>query len=282
MEAMKGGDLFDRLVKKKVYPEDEARVVIRNIVKAVLYLHEQGLVHRDLKPENMLLASKKDHVTVKIADFGFSKNIEEGNLLSTPCGSPGYVAPEIANEQSYTTGVDLWSVGVIMYTMLVGFPPFYSDDNEQLLDLVSEGKYTFPKKYWRGISRDAKHLITKLLEKNTTERYTAQQVLQHPWITFGTEDTASTGTEVNRCTKNIISQQKQKENKASPLCPSKECDFEFQMVRGALNMSIDLQRDGCLLRSATESSIFTRRKKKKEQNEPKAGDPQPIPFALDL
>jgi len=154
MEVMKGGDLFDRLVKKKRYPESEARIVIKNIVNGVLYMHEQGLVHRDLKPENMLLVSKDDHVTVKIADFGFSKNIEEGRLLSTPCGSPGYVAPEIANEQSYTTGVDMWSIGVILYTMLVGFPPFYSDDNEQLLEMVSEGRFSFPKKHWQMISPD--------------------------------------------------------------------------------------------------------------------------------
>lgn len=135
---MHGGDLFDRLVKKKSYTEQETRIVVKNIVKAVHYIHERGLVHRgewpfitldqfivlirsfeDLKPENLLLENFHDDVTVKIADFGFAKNLEEGNLLTTPCGSPGYVAPEIANEQAYTTGVDMWSIGIIMYTLLV-------------------------------------------------------------------------------------------------------------------------------------------------------------------
>jgi len=263
MEAMKGGDLFDRLVKKKVYAESEARVVIQNIVKAVLYLHERGLVHRDLKPENMLLVSKSDHVSIKIADFGFSKNIEDG-FLTTPCGSPGYVAPEIANEQAYTTGVDMWSVGVILYTMLVGYPPFYSDDSDQLLELVSEGKISFPSKHWKYISNDAKDLIKRLLEKNTAKRYTAQQVLQHTWIISGPETI---------------------ENKTEAKPRETDKDFELTIVRGAVNKCIDLQRDGCLLRSATESSIFMRRKKRRQQQQEQRHSrdlAQPIHFTLDL
>jgi len=248
MEAMTGGDLFERLVEKKVYSEHETKIVIKKIVKAVKYLHDNGLVHRDLKPENMLLSSLYNNVDIKISDFGFSKKVEDGRLLTTPCGSPGYVAPEIANEQAYTTGVDMWSIGVTLYTMLAGYPPFYSEDSDILLEMVSEGNFEFPKEYWKNISNDATDLIKKLLEKNISKRFTAQQVLEHPWLKDKVKD---------KSTKNnsgVVKNQKSIKTSSDT--------WDFMQMRDALNKSIAMKRDGCILRSVTESSIFTRRRKK--------------------
>jgi len=244
MDLMKGGDLFDKIVQKKRYTEQEARITIRNIVHAIEYLHKKGLVHRDLKPENMLLPSKIDCTEIKIADFGFSRVVKDGHLLTTPCGSPGYVAPEIANEQGYTKDVDMWSIGVILYTLLAGYPPFYADDDDELLDLISEGKYNFNGEYWKEISSAGKDLIRKLLEKNTSLRYTARQVLSHPWI-VGDESFENNSQD--------------SEMTQSP--PTSQSH-----IRSAVNKCIDVKRDGCFMRSATESSIMKRRRlKKKEQ-----------------
>jgi len=256
---MHGGDLFDRIVHKKKFTEQEARCTISNIVKAIDYLHTKGLVHRDLKPENLLLPSKSNCTLVKLADFGFSRRVVDGHLLTTPCGSPGYIAPEIANEQGYSKHVDMWSIGVILYTLLAGFPPFYAETDEQLLELISEGKFSFPSQYWRDISTGAKDLIRKLLEKNISLRYTARQVLEHPWI-VGDESFE------NNCSSSEVAQ-----------TPPKHQSH----IRSALNKSIDAQRDGCFVRSVTESSILKRRRQKKqEQANPKTRTKEDV-FAND-
>jgi len=131
MELMSGGELFDRIVEKESYTEKEAAETIRPIVDAIRYCHEQGIIHRDLKPENLLYESSDEKAIIKISDFGLARFVQ-GELATTACGTPGYVAPEIVAGQGYGKEVDYWSIGIILYIMLCGFPPFYEENNKEL------------------------------------------------------------------------------------------------------------------------------------------------------
>eukprot|EP00753_Platysulcus_tardus_P000415 PLAT10435.1.p1 GENE.PLAT10435.1~~PLAT10435.1.p1 ORF type:complete len:364 (-),score=195.57 PLAT10435.1:142-1233(-) len=184
MELMTGGELFDRIVEKEKYTEAEARDVIRKIASALVYCHDMGIVHRDLKPENLLYSEHEDGTTdIKIADFGLAKLINADDLMSTACGTPGYVAPEILEARPYDSAVDLWSLGVIAYILLCGFPPFYEENNSRLFNAIKAGDFDYPSPFWDDVSSEAKDLINCLLVVDPTERYTARQVLDHPWIT---------------------------------------------------------------------------------------------------
>lgn len=185
MELVTGGDLFDRIIQKGRYPEAEAAGIVSNMATALAHMHQRNLIHRDLKPENLLVvrdASGKD--TVKLADFGLAMTVTEP--LRTVCGTPTYVAPEIISEvpEGYSFEVDMWATGVIAYIVLCGFPPFASASKSQkeLFRKIRSGKFSFPDPYWSNISADAKDLIGKLLVVDPKERYSAQQVLKHPWI----------------------------------------------------------------------------------------------------
>lgn len=131
LELLKGGELFDRIVEKENYSEKEAAETVRPIVDALRYCHSLGIIHRDLKPENLLYATNVDSSIIKVTDFGLARFVEN-ELATTACGTPNYVAPEIIAGKGYSKEVDLWSIGVIIYIMLCGFPPFYDDNNTQL------------------------------------------------------------------------------------------------------------------------------------------------------
>jgi calcium/calmodulin-dependent protein kinase I len=180
MELVTGGELFDRIVEREQFNETEAKEVMRQLFSAMAYLHNVGIVHRDLKPENLLLSSEKDNV-IKIADFGLSKIYTE-EMMSTACGTPGYVAPEILECAGYTKQIDMWSCGVIMYILLCGYPPFYNESDAVLFETIMAGSYEFHSPYWDNISTEAKDLIKKLLVVNPTERITAKQALKHEWF----------------------------------------------------------------------------------------------------
>eukprot|EP00499_Haloplacidia_sp_CaronLabIsolate_P005299 CAMPEP_0196781266 /NCGR_PEP_ID=MMETSP1104-20130614/9371_1 /TAXON_ID=33652 /ORGANISM="Cafeteria sp., Strain Caron Lab Isolate" /LENGTH=316 /DNA_ID=CAMNT_0042151489 /DNA_START=1 /DNA_END=951 /DNA_ORIENTATION=+ len=183
MEVMSGGELFDRIVAKEKYSELEAATVMRKICTALAYCHEHHIVHRDLKPENLLYQSPDDDSEIKIADFGLAKLLsEETYMMHTACGTPGYVAPEILQGVGYTSAVDMWSMGVILYILLCGFPPFYDENNAALFESIKAGAYDFPSPYWDDVSDDAKNLIKGLLILNPAERLTAVQVLETPWV----------------------------------------------------------------------------------------------------
>jgi serine/threonine protein kinase len=183
MELVKGKELFDKIVERGMYSERDAANIIVQVVSAVKYLHENGIAHRDLKPENLLSAGEEEKEIVKIADFGFSKSFaEEGEKLMTSCGSPGYVAPEILTAESYDKSVDMWSVGVIIYILLSGYPPFYADSAPALFKKIMDVKYDFDDSVWDDISDSAKDLIRNLLVKDPSKRYTASQCLEHPWV----------------------------------------------------------------------------------------------------
>lgn len=182
MERMRGGELFDRIVAKAYYNEKEARDTCLIVLQAVGYCHTNRVAHRDLKPENLLLLSEDDDTSVKIADFGFAKRVLEPNSLSTQCGTPGYVAPEILEGTLYDERADMWSVGVILYILLGGYPPFIESTQRDLFRKIRKGEYEFHEEYWGTVSSEAKDLISNLLMVDIKKRLTAEQALQNAWI----------------------------------------------------------------------------------------------------
>eukprot|EP01102_Stenamoeba_stenopodia_P000837 TRINITY_DN10788_c0_g1_i1.p1 TRINITY_DN10788_c0_g1~~TRINITY_DN10788_c0_g1_i1.p1 ORF type:complete len:451 (+),score=152.51 TRINITY_DN10788_c0_g1_i1:58-1410(+) len=193
LELVHGGDLLDKILSKTRYKEDEARVIFKNIVEAVEYLHSHGFAHRDLKPENILLVSNDDDTTIKLTDFGVSRSFGDEELMKTLVGTPQYLAPEIikkgrGSQEGYTVAVDMWSLGVILYVLLSGFPPFQEGDYNRILT----ANFSFKYPEWKTVSEAAKDLITKLLTADPDKRYTAKQTLAHPWLT-GEEEAEEEG-----------------------------------------------------------------------------------------
>jgi len=180
LEILRGGELFDRIVKKRFFSEAQAAQVIQCVVAAISYLHKIGVVHRDLKPENLLYATKEDDSIIKLTDFGLAKFTKV--KMATACGTPGYVAPEILSGKPYGPEVDLWSIGVILYILLCGFPPFFDENTPNLYRAIKAGRFDFPSPYWDDISDSAKNLIQRLLTVDPRQRATSEQVLAHPWI----------------------------------------------------------------------------------------------------
>ncbi|XP_012277318.1 calcium/calmodulin-dependent protein kinase type 1-like isoform X2 [Orussus abietinus] len=181
MELVTGGELFDRIVEKGSYTEKDASGLIRQVLEAVDYMHEQGVVHRDLKPENLLYYSQDEDSKIMISDFGLSK-MEDSGIMATACGTPGYVAPEVLAQKPYGKAVDVWSIGVISYILLCGYPPFYDENDVNLFAQILKGEFEFDSPYWDDISDSAKDFIHKLMCVNVEERYTCKQALAHPWI----------------------------------------------------------------------------------------------------
>jgi len=184
MELVTGGELFDKIVEKGQYTEKEASIIVKKLLQAVEYLHNNNIAHRDLKPENLLLKSVND-TEVMLSDFGLSKIVGQESMMETACGTPYYVAPEVLNASGYDKEVDLWSVGVITYLLLCGFPPFYGDTLPAVFEQIMKAEFDFPDPYWTDISVEAKDLIKKLLVVDSKHRLTATQALKHTWIEKG-------------------------------------------------------------------------------------------------
>ncbi|XP_051911212.1 calcium/calmodulin-dependent protein kinase type 1D [Hippocampus zosterae] len=182
MQLVSGGELFDRIVEKGFYTEKDASTLIRQVLDAVNYLHNMGIVHRDLKPENLLYFNPHDGSKIMISDFGLSKMEGSGNVMSTACGTPGYVAPEVLAQKPYSKAVDCWSIGVIAYILLCGYPPFYDENDSKLFEQILKADYEFDAPYWDDISDSAKDFIGNLMEKDPAKRFTCEQALRHPWI----------------------------------------------------------------------------------------------------
>ncbi|XP_070848990.1 serine/threonine-protein kinase DCLK2-like [Chaetodon trifascialis] len=184
MELVKGGDLFDAITSSTKYSEHDASAMVFNLAGAIKYLHRMNIVHRDIKPENLLVCEYPDGTkSLKLGDFGLATVVE--GPLYTVCGTPTYVAPEIIAETGYGLKVDIWAAGVITYILLCGFPPFRSENNvqEELFDQILRGKLEFPSPDWDAISLPAKMLISQMLQVNVDTRFTAEEVLSHPWVT---------------------------------------------------------------------------------------------------
>ncbi|XP_066488187.1 serine/threonine-protein kinase DCLK2 isoform X2 [Tiliqua scincoides] len=183
MELVKGGDLFDAITSSTKYTERDGSAMVYNLASALKYLHGLNIVHRDIKPENLLVCEYSDGTkSLKLGDFGLATVVE--GPLYTVCGTPTYVAPEIIAETGYGLKVDIWAAGVITYILLCGFPPFRSENNvqEDLFDQILVGKLEYPSPYWDNITDSAKELITLMLQVNVEARYTAAQILNHPWV----------------------------------------------------------------------------------------------------
>ncbi|XP_037324336.2 serine/threonine-protein kinase DCLK1a isoform X2 [Pungitius pungitius] len=184
MELVKGGDLFDAITSANRYTERDASGMLYNLANAIKYLHCLNIVHRDIKPENLLVYEHADgSKSLKLGDFGLATVLD--GPLYTVCGTPTYVAPEIISETGYGLKVDIWAAGVITYILLCGFPPFRgsSDDQEVLFDQILMGQLEFPLPYWDNVSETAMELIRSMLEVEVDQRFTALQVLEHPWVT---------------------------------------------------------------------------------------------------
>ncbi|XP_030355064.1 ribosomal protein S6 kinase alpha-2 isoform X1 [Strigops habroptila] len=187
MELMRGGELLDRILQQKCFSEREASAVLCTIAKTVDYLHSQGVVHRDLKPSNILYMDESGNPdSIRICDFGFAKQLRaENGLLMTPCYTANFVAPEVLKRQGYDAACDIWSLGILLYTMLAGFTPFANgpdDTPEEILARIGSGKYALTGGNWDSVSDTAKDIVSKMLHVDPHQRLTAVQVLRHPWI----------------------------------------------------------------------------------------------------
>lgn len=168
-------------MKRGSFTEEDACTVIKQVLSATAYLHSNGIAHRDLKPENLLLNDVKT-LEVKIADFGLSKDFTMASAMTTCCGSPSYVAPEVLTQGVYNDVCDVWSIGVILYVLLSGYLPFYAETQDELFDKILSGQFSFRNKVWGEVSPLAKDLITKMLTLDEHERPSAAQCLQHDWF----------------------------------------------------------------------------------------------------
>ena len=181
MEFVAGGELYEQIVEKGSFTEDDASAVLYQVLSATAYLHENGIAHRDLKPENILLSNQSAN-TVKIADFGLSKDFVGDSVMSTCCGSPSYVAPEILEQGEYSNACDIWSIGVILYVLLSGYLPFYGNTQEELFDKILTASFSFNNKCWDDVSDQAKDLVSKMLTLRPEDRPSAEECLKHPWF----------------------------------------------------------------------------------------------------
>jgi len=193
-ELASGGELFDKIVAMGNYTEQDAARVIGQLTNALDYLHKLNIVHRDLKPENILLATTESDSPIKLADFGLARIFSNDDVMKTACGTPGYVAPEVLKNKGYGSGkVDMWSVGVILYILLCGFPPFYEEELPALFDQIMKARYDFPSPWWDPISDNAKDLIKKLLTVEPLQRLGAEDTLTHVWLTTQAPETSLAG-----------------------------------------------------------------------------------------
>jgi len=181
LELVTGGELFDQIISKGSYSERDAANIIRQILEAVAFMHTHGIAHRDLKPENVLVTGTNNDI-IKVSDFGLSKDFGK-EKLKTACGTPDYVAPEVLRGIQYDNTVDVWSIGVICYILLCGFPPFYGSTDQQIFEKIMKVDFDYPSPDWDEISDDAKEFIGAILVLDFRTRPSAEQCLEAPWIT---------------------------------------------------------------------------------------------------
>ncbi|XP_035997833.1 calcium/calmodulin-dependent protein kinase type II subunit gamma isoform X4 [Fundulus heteroclitus] len=182
-DLVTGGELFEDIVAREYYSESDASHCISQILESVNHIHQHDIVHRDLKPENLLLASKMKGAAVKLADFGLAIEVQgDQQAWFGFAGTPGYLSPEVLRKDPYGKPVDIWACGVILYILLVGYPPFWDEDQHKLYQQIKAGAYDFPSPEWDTVTPEAKNLINQMLTINPAKRITAEQALKHPWI----------------------------------------------------------------------------------------------------
>lgn len=182
LEYLQGGELFDRIIQKVTYNENEARNALKCILWGIKHCHDRNIAHRDLKPENLLMTTNEEDADIKICDFGFAAKCTSKHCLEDSCGTPGYVAPEILRQIPHGIAVDMWAIGIIAYTLLAGYSPFYHSNDQKLFRLIVKGHYEFHPDAWSEISEEAKDFIRNLLVQDPDTRFTVDQALAHPWV----------------------------------------------------------------------------------------------------
>ncbi|KAJ5983698.1 hypothetical protein N7481_005797 [Penicillium waksmanii] len=179
-----GGELFDRICDYGKFTEKDASQTIRQVLDAVNYLHHRNIVHRDLKPENLLYLTRSADSELVLADFGIAKMLENPTeVLTSMAGSFGYAAPEVMLKQGHGKAVDMWSLGVITYTLLCGYSPFRAENLTDLIEECRGGRIIFHERYWKDVSQDAKDFILTLLQPDPSKRVTSDEALKHEWLT---------------------------------------------------------------------------------------------------
>ncbi|XP_014825589.1 calcium/calmodulin-dependent protein kinase type II subunit gamma isoform X18 [Poecilia latipinna] len=182
-DLVTGGELFEDIVAREYYSEADASHCINQILESISHIHQHDIVHRDLKPENLLLASKMKGAAVKLADFGLAIEVQgDQQAWFGFAGTPGYLSPEVLRKDPYGKPVDIWACGVILYILLVGYPPFWDEDQHKLYQQIKAGAYDFPSPEWDTVTPEAKNLINQMLTINPAKRITADQALKHPWV----------------------------------------------------------------------------------------------------
>nr|XP_015800147.2 calcium/calmodulin-dependent protein kinase type II subunit gamma isoform X26 [Nothobranchius furzeri] len=182
-DLVTGGELFEDIVAREYYSEADASHCISQILESISHIHQHDIVHRDLKPENLLLASKMKGAAVKLADFGLAIEVQgDQQAWFGFAGTPGYLSPEVLRKDPYGKPVDIWACGVILYILLVGYPPFWDEDQHKLYQQIKAGAYDFPSPEWDTVTPEAKNLINQMLTINPAKRITADQALKHPWV----------------------------------------------------------------------------------------------------
>jgi len=254
MECMEGGELFERIQDRVegAFTEREAASIIRQICIAIKYIHDMNITHRDLKPENLLYTRKDPTGILKLTDFGFAKETFSQQALQTPCYTPYYVAPEVLGPEKYDKSCDVWSLGVIMYILLCGYPPFYSNHglaiSPGMKTRIRTGQYDFPNPEWRDVSPDAKELIKGMLTTDPAKRLTIDQVFLNRWVSKYTEVPA-TPLHTGRVLK--------EEEETWP-------EVQDEMMRSLATMRVDYDIVPIKTLDNTNNALLNKRRKKRE------------------
>ncbi|GAA6009813.1 hypothetical protein JCM10207_002118 [Rhodosporidiobolus poonsookiae] len=240
-DLCQGGELFDRICAKSYFLEEDAAKLVRTVMGAVEYLHSHGIVHRDIKPENLLYRSKDEDSDLLLADFGLSKVMDDHQFsaLTTTCGTPGYMAPEIFKKLGHGKPVDVWAMGVVTYFLLCGYTPFDRDNQVDEIQAICKADYAFePEEYWTGVSETARDFINRCLVIDQTKRMTSAEALAHPWLASAAASTTTSAEQSQR----------------PDLLPSLRRNFDAKRTwRKAINMA----RAGAILKAGGEQRRAT-------------------------
>mmetsp|Transcript_71704 Transcript_71704/g.118751 ORF Transcript_71704/g.118751 Transcript_71704/m.118751 type:complete len:495 (-) Transcript_71704:238-1722(-) len=256
LELCTGGELFDRIIDAGHFTEVQAAIVMQHMFRAIFYMHENHICHRDLKPENFLFSTKDpiEKCALKVIDFGLACKFSADQVLTTKAGTPYYVAPQVLAGK-YDQSSDLWSLGVIMYVVLCGYPPFYGETDADVLAKVRLGNFSFNAADWKSISEDAKNLIRMLLKMNPRERFTADQALNHAWIKEHAPraEVASLGSEFFDNLRKFKSMNKM-QKAALHIIAGKLTDDRIKALRDTF-MALDTNQDGMLTTSEIKDGL---------------------------
>jgi calcium/calmodulin-dependent protein kinase I len=182
LEFISGGPLLDKVVERGTFSENDARIALRPVLRTLSFMAKLGVVHRDIKPENMLVDNFSDQWPVKLTDFGLSAKLQKNKPLYSVCGTPMFVAPEVIKGRGYDCSCDMWSIGVTLYTILCGYPPFFEDDISHLISKIVKAEFSFPPREWDRVSEDAKDIVRKMLAVDPRDRVRPDGALAHPWF----------------------------------------------------------------------------------------------------